>query len=286
VESQDDLWPPWSPAAAHRAGRRGGPQPGGPRPGPPPRGSWGQGAPPRRARAGAALSRGEIVDAAIAVADAEGPDAVSMRRIAQVLRAGTMSLYWHVASKEHLIDLMLEELVSEVDVPDPSGDWRADLRAYARSHRASLLRHRWVIDYIGARPGLGPSTLRIAERSLALLAGLSLDAATIMNIVQTVNTYVMGAVLREFQELRVQASQERLQAELEASGVSISEIRADFAAWRERLRARGGFEHFVEVFDQGVDPDSPATRDERFNFGLDCLLAGIAATVAGGAHPG
>ena len=68
------------------------------------------------------------MDAAIAIADAEGADAVSMRKIAQVLHAGTMSLYWHVANKEHLLDLMLDALMAEVDVPEPTGDWRADLQ--------------------------------------------------------------------------------------------------------------------------------------------------------------
>jgi AcrR family transcriptional regulator len=205
-----------------------------------------------------------------------------MRRIAQVLRAGTMSLYWHVASKEHLIDLMLEELVGEIDVPDPSGDWQADLRAYALSHRASLLRHQWVIDYIGGRPALGPNTLRATERTLALLADLDLDAATELTIVQAVNTYVLGAVLREFQELRVQRDQERLLAELSSAGARVG---ADFAAWRARLESTGEFPRFLRIFTENIDPDAEETRDQRFEFGLDCLLRGIAVTADGAPPP-
>ena len=142
------------------------------------------------------------MDAAIAVADAEGSDAISMRRIAQVLRAGTMSLYWHVANKEHLLDLMLDVLITEVSVPEPSGDWRADLRTLARNDRAMLLRHRWVMDFVGGRPPLGPNTLLNLDRSLALLDGLGLEIPTAMNILGTVQTYVMGAVLREMREMR------------------------------------------------------------------------------------
>jgi AcrR family transcriptional regulator len=260
MASGDDLWPPWSPGGAW-GGARGG--------GGPPRG---------RARAGATLSRAEIVDAAIAVADAEGPEAVSMRRIAQVLRAGTMSLYWHVAGKEHLLDLMLDALVGEIEVPAPSGNWRGDLRAYALSQRRSLLRHRWVTDYIGARAALGPNTLRAAEGSMALLDKLDLAAETTFNIVQAVNTYVLGAVLREFQELQVQ----REQAQGQLAGDGPAELRAAVADWAARLRSAGGFGHFLKIFDQGLDPDSAETRDQRFEFGLDCLLGGIEAAVRPG----
>ena len=111
----------------------------------------GRGAPSRAAR-DRGLSREEIVEAAIAVADAEGPDAISMRRIARELRAGAMSLYWHVASKEELIDLMLDSLEAEIGVPEPTGDWQADLRELAHRQRAGLLRHPWVMDHAGRPP--------------------------------------------------------------------------------------------------------------------------------------
>ena len=86
----------------------------------------GQRHPPRRA---AALSREEIVRTAIRVADAEGAEAINMRRIARELGSGTMSLYWHVASKDELLDLMIDAIAGEAQAPEPSGDWRADLRA-------------------------------------------------------------------------------------------------------------------------------------------------------------
>ena len=153
---------------------------------------------PRRA---AALSRDEIVRTAIKVADAEGPDAISMRRIARELNAGTMSLYWHVASKEELLDLMIDAAQGEQLAPEPSGDWRADLRALTRGARAVLHRHPWMVDFIGGRPPVGPKALQNIERALASLDGLGLDKATVFTIVQTVSTYALGTVLREAQEV-------------------------------------------------------------------------------------
>ena len=225
-----------------------------------------------RGRQAPSLSRAEIVDAAIAVADAEGADAISMRRIAQVLRSGTMSLYWHVANKEHLLDLMLDVLITEVSVPEPSGDWRADLQALARNHRAMLLRHRWAMDFVGGRPPLGPNTLLNLDRSLALLDGFGLDIPTAMNILMTVLTYVMGASLREMREMRVQRDQEQ-------SGIEPAEWDPVLTAWRDRLAADGRFTRVVRFLDAGYDPDAEETRDERFEFGLDCVLDGIAVRV-------
>jgi AcrR family transcriptional regulator len=226
-----------------------------------------------RNRGAPALSRAEIVDAAIAIADAEGSGAISMRRIAQVLRAGTMSLYWHVANKEQLLDLMLDTLIAEIDVPEPTGDWRADLRAQARNERAMLLRHAWVIDFLGGRPPLGPNTLLQMDHLLAALDGLGLDVATAMYILGTVQTYVMGTVLREMQEARVQRDEE--QADI--SGEAWKPMRD---AWRDRLAADGRFTRVVRFLDEGIDPDAEETRDERFEFGLDCVIDGIAAKLA------
>ena len=112
---------------------------------------------PRKA---AALSRDEIVRTAIRVADAEGADAVSMRRIARELNAGTMSLYWHIVSKEELLDLMLDAVQGDRENPEPSGDWRRDMREAARAIRQTLHEHPWLMDFIGGRPPVGPKSLR------------------------------------------------------------------------------------------------------------------------------
>src|SRR3954453_8973113 len=79
-----------------------------------------------------ALGREQIVRAAMEIADAEGLEAISMRRVAAGLGAGTMSLYWYVAGKDELLDLMVDAAFGEFRIPDrPTGDWRADLRLIA-----------------------------------------------------------------------------------------------------------------------------------------------------------
>jgi AcrR family transcriptional regulator len=224
--------------------------------------------PPRRDRG---LSRAEIVRTAIAVADAEGPDAISMRRIARELGAGVMSLYWHVGSKEELLDLMLESIEAEIDVPERSGDWRADLGAFAHRSRAAMSRHLWAAEFIGSRPPTGPNDAGNLERLLGLLDGLA-GARLTMDIFGAVATYVMGAVMREAQETRFQRDQERAMA-----GLGEEEIQAERERYRKWFEASGRYPRIVRMMESGVDPDDPATRDERFQFGLDCVLDGIAA---------
>jgi AcrR family transcriptional regulator len=218
------------------------------------------------------LSRDEIVRAAIALADAEGPDAISMRRIARELRAGAMSLYWHVGSKEELLDLMLESIEAEVEVPEPSGDWRADLRAFARRTRAGMLRHRWAMEFLGGRPPSGPNDARNLERLLGMLDGLGLDAGTTMDILGTLATYVMGAVIRQAQEIRGQRDQELAEADL-----TTEELQAERERYRKWFETSGRYPRIARLMEAGIDPDDPETRDERFEFGLDCVLDGIAA---------
>jgi len=232
--------------------------------------------PPRRA---AALSREEIVRAALNVADAEGPDAINMRRIARELHSGTMSLYWHIRSKEELLDLMIDAIIGEPGVPEPSGDWRADLRAIACSTRDTLHRHQWAVNFMGGRPPLGPKSLRNLERALSVFDGLDLDKGTAMTTLTAVNTYVLGAVLRELQEM----NGEHYMAEVFA-GLSEPEKQALIREFTERIRGAGQFPHLVAMLAEGIDPDAPETRDERFEFGLDCLLDGIVARLSPGAR--
>jgi AcrR family transcriptional regulator len=240
-------------------------------PGPAPRG---------RDRHRPVLSRDDIVAAAISIADRFGAEAVSMRKIAQLLQAGAMSLYWHLASKEHLIELMLDAIQGEIYVPEPTGDWRADLRANACSVRSVLIRHRWVIDFFGSRPPLGPNTLRGLDKVLAMFDGLDIDLATAINAVQAVNTYVSGAVIRELQEIRTQREQDEVVS-------ADNEYFEKLAEWKQRLAESGKFGRFIRMLEDDIDPDSDDTRDERFEFGLDCLLEGIAVRIAkDGDQPG
>ena len=218
------------------------------------------------------LSRDEIVAAAIAVADAEGPAAISMRRLARDLRAGAMSLYWHVASKEELIELMLDTLEAETALPEPTGDWRADLTTMAHRQRAGMLRHPWVVEFVASRPPSGPHDARNLELMLGMLDGLGLDARTIADMLMTVLTYVLGAVVREVQEMR----SDRNRAQIEAT-MTAEEIEAEHERFRAWLTGADQYPNIQRMMAAKVDPDAADTRDERFEFGLSCVLDGIAA---------
>jgi hypothetical protein len=167
---------------------------------------------------------------------------------------------------------MLDAVLAQVEVPEPSGDWRADLRTLARNQRATHLRHAWVMDFIGGRPTLGPSTLLHLDRALALLDDLDVDLATAVDILGLVQTYVMGAAIREMREMRIHRDQEQ-------SGISLEDWEPARQVWRDKLAADGRFSHVVKFLDEGIDPDAAETRDERFEFGLACVLDGIAARV-------
>ena len=198
-----------------------------------------------------------------------------MRRIARDLRVGAMSLYWHVESKEDLHQLMLETVQAEIEAPAPSGDWRTDLAAYASNARAALLSHPWAIDFLNTGPPSGPNDARNAERLIGSLSGLGLDVKTTMWILSTLGTYVMGAALREIQELRWhrnldQTTEDMTEAEVEA-------LRDEFA---QRIRRSGRYPNLTMIMDANFDPDAPETSHDRFWFGLGCLLDGFAAAIA------
>jgi len=116
------------------------------------------------------ISRDAIVTAAIRLLDREGLAALSMRKLADELGAGAASLYWHVGSKDGLLDLVLDEVIGEGKVPDPDpAHWQDQLKQVARDQRAASLRHPWVVRVSIGRIPMGPNALRYSERILAIL---------------------------------------------------------------------------------------------------------------------
>jgi AcrR family transcriptional regulator len=116
------------------------------------------------------ISRDAIVTAAIGLLDREGLGALSMRRLAEELGTGAASLYWHVGSKDGLLDLVLDQVIGELKIPDPDPEhWREQLKQVARDQRAGSLRHPWVVRVSIGRIPMGPNALRFSERVLAIL---------------------------------------------------------------------------------------------------------------------
>jgi AcrR family transcriptional regulator len=150
--------------------------------------------PMRRRRA---LTVEEIVRAALAIADAEGFEAVSMRRLAADLGVGTMTLYHHVSDKEQLADLIAEEIMGEMLIPgEVPTYWRDALREIAVRTRDVFLRHPWMAEAVGRRHRVTPNHLRHIEQSIAAVAGLDLDRETAATILLATDDYAIGHAIR------------------------------------------------------------------------------------------
>ena len=133
------------------------------------------------------------------------------------------------------------------------------------------------MEFIGGRPPSGPNDAQNLERMLGILSGLGPSARTVLDILMTVGAYVTGAVLREVQEIRG----DRSRAEMEAS-MTKKELEAEQERYRAWLTATDRFPNIRRLEAEGVDPDAAETREERFEFGLDCLLDGIATRLPAG----
>ncbi|MBB5070689.1 TetR/AcrR family transcriptional regulator [Saccharopolyspora gloriosae] len=212
------------------------------------------------------FTREQIAAAALALADAEGFEAVSMRRVAAELGAGTMTLYHYVRTKDDLVALMDDALMGAVLIPadELPTEWRAALTAIARRTREVSLRHRGLLQGLrGAR--LGPNALRHADQSLAALAGTSLDPGSKLALLAAVDDYVQGNVLRTGEPLHdgdVPAEAARfLREQLEHGELpqlhALLGTEAPHAEWARIA--------------------TTTTAEERFEEGLRALLDGAAA---------
>jgi AcrR family transcriptional regulator len=220
-------------------------------------------------------SRADIAAAAIAVADAEGIEAVSMRRVAAELGLGTMSLYHYLNGKDELLDLMTDGIMGEqlVDDAELHKGWREGLRAIATATRNNFERHPWMISAMQPRPRAvpGPNSLRHFDQSVGAVADLDIDLATKMEIIALVDDYVFGFVMRAFVaglEARdeqqepgwMQAVFDYMASELETGAYP------NIARFAEANRAAGG---------KDEDLATMALQVTRFERGLECLLDGI-----------
>ena len=147
----------------------------------------------------AGLSREQIGRTAVAIADAEGFDAVSMRRVARELGAGTMSLYHYVRNKDELLTLMWNVVMGGFIVPEGelAGDWRQALSKIARASRNTFKEHPWIFEAMGEPAGSGPNGLRHFDQSMAAASELGAAPRDRLELVTLVDDYVFGFTLRE-----------------------------------------------------------------------------------------
>lgn len=151
----------------------------------------------RGAAAPTPLNKERVLRQALALADKESIEALSMRRLGRELDAGAMSLYHHVGNKEELLDGMVDLVFAEIHLPESRGDWKVAMRAWAVSAREVLARHPWAITLIESRTTPGPANLQHREAVLACLrkAGFSIAMATHANWL--LDSYIYGSALQE-----------------------------------------------------------------------------------------
>jgi AcrR family transcriptional regulator len=145
------------------------------------------------------FTRDDIAAAAIRIADAEGFDAVSMRRLAAELDAGTMTLYHYVRTKDELLTLVVDAFLAEVVVPADQGlprDWRTAITLIARRTRDALRRHPWILD-ITDDPSIGPNAMRHFDQSWQALMPLEAELEDKLDLISLVDEYVFGFCLHE-----------------------------------------------------------------------------------------
>jgi len=215
----------------------------------------------------------QVVAAAVAVADVEGLQAISVRRIAQELGVSPMSIYTYVPSKAELVGLMFDRVLGETSGPPPEGQgWREALVFVAHERWRLTERHPWMLDLALHRPPLGPNLVARHELALRILDATGLDDLTKDLVIDVLHSFLVGALL-EAREAR------------EAERVSGMTDEQWFAMAEPALTARLEAERFPLVLRLGeawraADKAVVADPIWRFEFGLGVVLDGIEALIA------
>jgi AcrR family transcriptional regulator len=196
------------------------------------------------------LSTQAIVDTAITIADVDGLDAVSIRRVAAVLDVRPMSLYTHIVSKDELLALMADELVGMVIVEPPlPDDWREALSMIARQSFRMFASHPWLLALFTRRPRLGPNSARQAKQLAHAVRSLGLPPDDMWKLLGIVNDYVLGNALRVATSGVARDLVDTLSAEERAA---LPDTAALAKAEQQRL-ANEGFELGLEAVLDGVE---------------------------------
>ena len=193
------------------------------------------------------LTREKIAAAALAIADAEGFPAVSMRRVALELKVGTMSLYYYVKTKDDLIAVMDDALMSEALLPSLPKDWKGAITAIATRTHSLFLRHPWALVSMSSAPP-GINAMRHMEQCLEALAATSMSAKQKLALLAMVDDFVFGHALRQA-----------------ATAKTEKNVDMEFA---KAQMATGNYPRLAEVFGRGR---TEAGKD-RFRTGLRLLL--------------
>lgn len=211
-----------------------------------------------------------IVDAAIGLADAEGLDAVSMKRVAAELGFTTMALYRYVDTKDELLAMMWN--ASAIGLPAVSGDtWRERLTDWALIQFETLARRSWILELPAARPPAGPASLAWVEQALAALGDTPLSEAAKMSVVGLLSTYTLGEARLQLEERQARAEGAALDYAALLREVADEDTypALHHAAWSGEL-------------DQRTQPGGAGFDMDMFRFGLERILDGVELLVERG----
>ncbi|MEV4300538.1 TetR/AcrR family transcriptional regulator C-terminal domain-containing protein [Microbispora rosea] len=210
------------------------------------------------------LSRDQIVRAAVELLDAEGLDALSMRKLGARLGAGATSLYWHVANKDELIELVMDEVYSGVVVPEAAG-WREAASVFAYAMRQAVFDHPWSASLIGVVPALGPNALTASDRLMGAFVRAGFEGIDVDYAMTAVVSYTLGATIPEVAFL----------SSLEATGKSMTELQeaVDPIVMKLASDRPNLLERYRSYASQDFDP--LVARRLAFEFGLMALLDGL-----------
>lgn len=232
---------------------------------------WGlRSRPSRGPRPGLSVER--IVAAAIELADADGLAALSMRRVAERLGVGTMSLYTYVPTKAELIDVMLDTAFGELpDLDDASGGWRVNLESVARQNWTLYRRHPWMLQVAAtSRPPLGPNVTAKYDRELRAVDGTGLTEVEMDSVVALVVGHAEGAARRAVEA--AQAAQR--------TGISDDEWWAAVSPLLSQVFDPARYPTAARVGPvAGAAYGAASDPEHAFEFGLQRVLDGIEALI-------
>jgi AcrR family transcriptional regulator len=208
------------------------------------------------------------VRAAVAIADADNLDAVTFRAVASRLGTGVMSLYSYVPDKQTLVYDMVEQVSGEIALPEPSGDWRADMHLLARDQLALLHRHPWLIDAVSYPQPLGPAILAVLEFALGALEPTGLEPGARLVTFSLINGFIINFARAE------------LSGREAAKAAEADPRRAvEQAARLQELLATGRYPRFAALIMTGGPPATELTV--QFDPLLDRILDGLVQTAEG-----
>jgi AcrR family transcriptional regulator len=207
------------------------------------------------------LSRERVLRSAIAIADAGGIAALTIRSLADDLGVKPMSVYHHVAGKAQILDNIVDLVFAEIDLPSPGGDWQAEIRRRSHSARRVLRRHPWAIGLMESRTSPGPATLKHHDATIGTLRAAGFSVAMTAHAYALIDSYVYGFALQE--------------AALPFDG---PDTVAEVAAPMMQLFTTGEYPHLVELTTEHVLQPGYDFGDE-FEFGLTLILDGLARSL-------